>query len=477
MRTTTGLLAALMLGGACIFGAAPWVASAPAAVVAVQDEDTESVGKSVTVIFHDGRTVTGTLLEETSTSVKVLVEQFGMSAEATYDKGEILTVERNAEAEGDGDGAEESDPLEPKNEAAADLGANAGANKVYYFELEGGLGREMAVTPLREVVEDVKSLQPDYLIIKVDMDFKIQNNDVKDYANFFDQFHTMRQMVPVLTDDIARDYSWKKKPKLVFWVRKAMGGVAFLPFVSDTIYYTSDARQGGVGGLDHLFDGVGDEVVRQKQYSLRQGRAEGMANRGGHDPRIIKAMTWAEYTLSYSLVGGKPVFYESSEGDHLLTDDGVDDRADSMEDVVRGRGNDVLQLNAELAYRLGISDGTADSLDEVLNQLGIARDSELVENRAKRILEDWAEGVDKGERNFRRLVNDFQRVAVEGDYQERTGARGLQMRLLRQMKGILDRYGEAIDPREIGNLPDNWDQNIEIMIQRIRNAQQLDGPP
>jgi hypothetical protein len=45
------------------------------------------------------------------------------------------------------------------------------------------------------------------------------------------------------------------------------------------------------------------------------------------------------------------------------------------------------------------------------------------------------------------------------------------------MKSILDRFGEAIDPREIRDLPDNWDMNIEIMIQRIRNEQQADGPP
>lgn len=481
MRTTTGLLAALLVGGACIFGAPPLAGSfASAASGAMPGPETDpgtADSGVVTIVFHDGRTVTGKLLEETSTNVKVLVEQFGMSAEATYDKSEILQIDRDVKVEGtdaDSEGdAGEDEPLDTADQRSAD----PGAAKVYYMELTGGLGRELAVSPLRDIVEDVKAAQPDYLIIKIDMDFKIHNDEVKDYGNFFDQFHTMRGMVPILTDDIARDRTWKKKPKLVFWVRKAMGGVAFLPFVSDTIYYTSDARQGGIGGLDHIFDGVGDEVVRQKQRSLRLARAEGMANRGGYDPRIIKAMTWESYTLSYSLVGGKPEFYENNEGDHLLTDDGQEERADAMEDIVRGRGNDILQLNAELASRLGISDGTADSLEDVLAGLGIARNYVKVESRAKRILEDWSDGVDKGERDFRRLLRNFSSTPVQGDYQERTAARGQQMRLLRQMKSILDRFGEAIDPREIRDLPDNWDMNIEIMIQRIRNEQQADGPP
>ncbi len=476
MRTTTRLLAAAMLGGVCLLGAGRLAPSAASAAPAVALADEDLVGKAVTVIFHDGRTVNGTLLADSATSVKILVQQFGMSAEAEYDKATILEIALDETATAaDSDATEEDDaePLPPTSNQSSDPNAAT----VYYVEFRGGLGRELAVSPLREIVKDVKSHQPDYLIIKVDMDFKVQNMDVKEYGHLFDQFSMMNDMVPVLTDDINLDRSWKKKPKLVFWVRKAMGGVAFLPFVSDTIFYTSDAKQGGVGYLDRLAEGVGDEVVRQKQRSLRLARAEGLAARGGHDPRIIRAMTWSSLTFSYSMVGGKPVIYQGNEGDHILTDDGIGDRADTMEDIVRGRGNDVLTLNAELAYNLGISDGTADSLEDVVRYLGIARNYKLVDHRAKRILDGWADGVSNAERNFRRLLRNYINVQVQGNYDERTRARGQQRNLLRQMKSILDRYGEAIDPYEIGNLPENWNQDLELMIQRIKNEQQADGPP
>src|SRR5690606_22181902 len=102
----------------------------------------ERVGKKVTLIFHDGRTVEGTLLAESATSIKVLVEQFGMSAEASYDRGDLLSIEVTGEADAPAtEEAEESDPLESTKPATQ---VRDGAATVYYFELKGALGREMS---------------------------------------------------------------------------------------------------------------------------------------------------------------------------------------------------------------------------------------------------------------------------------------------------------------------------------------------
>src|SRR5690606_2258455 len=134
--------------------------------------------KKVSVVFHDGRIVEGTLVSETATNVKVLVEQFGMAAEAVYEKSDILEIE----VTGDGTAAEaevedtgEADPLDtPKSNSSTDPNATA----VYCYELSGASGRRMSTSPLRDNVRDIKKHEPSYVLIKVEMDIRFRNTDV-----------------------------------------------------------------------------------------------------------------------------------------------------------------------------------------------------------------------------------------------------------------------------------------------------------
>ncbi|MFX8523840.1 hypothetical protein ABTM10_20375, partial [Acinetobacter baumannii] len=68
--------------------------------------------------------------------------------------------------------------------------------------------------------------------------------------------------------------------RVVFWIKRAMVGAAFLPFVSKEIYFLPEGRMGGIGTLQD-FD-LGDKRVNEKQISLRLGHAEGIAIQGGY---------------------------------------------------------------------------------------------------------------------------------------------------------------------------------------------------
>lgn len=209
---------------------------------------------------------------------------------------------------------------------------------------------------------------------------------------------------------------------------------------------------------------------------------EGTLLRNGYPFQLAKAFAYMQYVLSYKLVGGQPVFFEGfpeqapEEGYILLVDDGNLEagRRDSLEDVIRLRINDWLVMDAALAQRLGVSKGTADTLDDLMFQLGVVGEYTQIEDaRGDRIIQAWRDEVTRAERNLLRLARDLQQIEVQGDYNERQRARGQQINILRQAQSIYRRYGESINPAQFGNAI-NSDVDIEIQISRIRTAMRLD---
>ncbi|MBC7835548.1 MAG: hypothetical protein H7Y88_10690 [Phycisphaerales bacterium] len=489
-RTVNALLAGL---AAATFGLATVQSSAAYGQPATEKPKAEKKAEPTldTIIFKSGRSVKGYILSETDSVLKVkVVGAGGLSVETTYNKSDVLTIEK----------AKPADPAaDPKADPKTDPATGAGSDKpakgaagaissdttvIYLAKLEGEFGHDVSATPMRKVMEDAKKLKPDIIVLKIDATYGQHGDEIPDFwtigTDNYGQLDTARQIQTILTDDMRDDDEFLtrdgKKPRLVMWVKKALGGVAFLPFTAPDIYYTSDSWHGGIGYLELMFKGMGDEVVRQKMFSLLLGRAEGLAIKGGHDPKIVRAMSRADYVLSVTFEGGKPVYYEDMSGEHLLTDDASEEggRRDNIQDVARYKGNDVLTLDSEWAYKLGLSSGTADKNEDLAFLLGVARNYSFIENRSERILKDWSEGVTQAERDFQRLWREFARIPLGNDYDERTRGRGQRIQILQEIKSLLERYKEAINPRVIRNAPENWQTELNIMINRLKQEQRLD---
>jgi hypothetical protein len=229
-----------------------------------------------------------------------------------------------------------------------------------------------------------------------------------------------------------------------------------------------------------MMQGQGDEVVREKQRSLRMGHAEGWAIRGGYDYRIIQAMARIEYVLSVRYKDGKPELFEgmpSNPSEELLTDNGMNENADDVVDRVNGVGNDVLTLNERNARMLGLSKGTVATKDELLDALGLSRGAVDVSDKSTKIMASWKSGIQRAQDQIRRLIRDYGELEVEqpGDYDARTKFRNQQRRILREMRAILKQWGEGISPRFLyeNRIPsdvelESIDKSIEIDQQRDR---------
>ena len=357
------------------------------------------------------------------------------------------------------------------------------AAKLYFIPVTGEIGRDFAVQTINNIVKDMRTVQPDYIILYINTSWKDQRGDEKemydpnDAANAYGAVHRIQAISEVITDNIRDDATWTKKPQVVAWVKRALGPSAFLPFVAPKIIYYPDAVHGGIGYLDLLFRGVGDEVVREKQRSLRLAWAEGLAIKGGHDPRIMRAMARMDYSLSYTMVGGKPVFYENiTDGENVLTDDGNGEagRADSVEDLMANKGNDVLTLTPTVAKRIGFIDGVAGSTEDLAFELGVSRAYRVYREKPAKIAAAWSKESSARRAEFMRLRDEARRIQVNGETAaERNSQRARIKRNYQGMVDMLVKYRDSLFGLEGGD-PDQIADQIRQRIAQIDQEIRLD---
>jgi hypothetical protein len=421
------------------------------------------------LIFRNGNKVEGKILAETETTLTMKVVFQGISSETVYQKAEILEIKRGAikvtpKKDADKDKDKDADNTDEKKAEDAAKGGDADENKivdkdgkaipagnlkVYYVPLYGEFGRDLSFVSLEDIIEDMKLRQPDLVVFKFDFAFSAQGRELQDFAQrgfaeAWNSLETATDMAEVLFRKLESS-EFPKKPRTAAWINRALGGAAFLPCAFPEIYFTKSGLQGGIGGLEVLAAGVGDEVAQEKQRSLRLARAKGLAELGGHDSRFVEAMTRRDYWLSYKIEGGKAVLKEDRPDSAewtLLKDDGKDERADSPTDYLRMQTNDYLNFNATNAQTLGWSRGTADTLDDLLFKMGIDRNFSVLKTKAEKIMKGRSKALTEAEQSLRDLAVKFNNVRLRdpGGYKERTAYRGQRMAILKQAIALLKRY-------------------------------------
>jgi hypothetical protein len=452
------MLAGLALSNAAALASLPGAASGvvTGVLAAASDEGSD------VLIFKDGTVRTGKIESETPTKVKFSGKVGTIPFTTEYNKSDILEIKRAAK------GAE----AKPAAKAGAASGADAGKNATpaaapvaapsesedrktyYYVDVKGKFGEEISQSPFARMLKDAQKTNPDldYLIIRLESERwadPLKLEKIPDTASDVRGVMRAEPITKLLVNQLPAD--WPNHPQVVFWVKDAFAGAAFIPLSVPTIYFTSDGKMGGLGNLQMLYGSTGDKVVRDKLRSATEGHALGWAHAGGYPLQVVRAMASITYVLSYRMDGDQPVFFErmpENPGEWLLTDDGnlEEGRRDLLEDAVRGRGNDVLTLDATLAERLKISKGTVDTFDQLLFKLGLDRAGVAMNGRGQRIFDDWSDGLVRARREILRLLRDFQEVRVEGETpRQRNAARGRQMKILDEVASLIKQYGEGLE--------------------------------
>ncbi len=462
------LIAALGVGAVIAFGT-PGASLARADTEKAKPSAATAAPARDVLILKSGKTVEGKILEETATTIRFEVRIGSIASPTTYEKSEILEIKRGVAsnpAESDTKATEtnvtktetpstglKKDKDKDKDEDArrAPTG-DENAKKIYLVELKDRWGIHVSETPIAKICEDIARVNPDIVVFK--MDTRSPNNEQGE--DDFDSLFRTETIAPPIEKLMS-----EQNRRVVFWVENALGGASFLPFISPEIYFTEEALLGGIGDLGDF--NMGDHMVNEKQISLRLGHAEGMFVKGGYAPELVRAMARADYWLYVRFEGGKPIYNmplekmkaedEVAGGWTLLSDDGKGDRKDKSR--ISGKPNDTLNLDAVLAKQLGVSDGTATSIDQLADLLGVGTNYVVLKDtRGPKIIKDWKNDIDDAISKITRNPQRLGKLWVElnetpeqgGTPDEVRKALGKRLQILRQIRSIMATYAELFDP-------------------------------
>ncbi|MFG0257625.1 MAG: hypothetical protein ACF8GE_06960 [Phycisphaerales bacterium JB043] len=459
------LVLAMAILVACGLVGPLWWGQLSSAHAAWQDETLDRL------ILKSGRIVEGRIIRETETEVEIEVIVAGISAPTVFPKSEIIDIERGTPSSSS-DSADETTPTQsattPQRQTPKPrIQVPAGAKKVFHIRLSGHLmgdpfggipylfevGRRdvLSRTPIKEAIDEAMSEQADVIVVELNLDS----------PGGFEGLAVARTLQPIFEE------SERAGARTVFWVEKAAAGAAFLPFMSEEIYFKPDGLMGGVGGIEDLKLG-GDSVVDEKQISLRIGRAEGIAIQHGYDPVLVRAMMRKDVVLYVRFRGGKAQYLEheprESDGDgwELLTDDGEGGNKDKWS----FEGNDHLNLDAPLARRLGISDGTASTIDDLVYELDLGRDYAVVSGNSRQSINGWKEKIATATDQILDVVidtgiQDFTTWNPRGSSAQELGR---QLRGIQRARSLITRYDEVFDPTGV------LTAKLDLLIEQARRA-------
>lgn len=511
--TTKDLFRRMTLAAALTVGvlAAPFIAPSPAWAAETKSADAKTAPAAPATQDHvvlnknGGTTVKGQILEENATSITMMVEFPGMPAvKTTYLKSEIVSIKRDQPVDGTPSikKAEEKPTDRVKEQQAPTATAEDDAAKIMVVKLEGFVGRDITKTPMTEMFQkvdeqfadldssgNVKPERKDKNILVLEVD--ASTNPQAGIDGFF------------AAEDLALlfEKQFGKGRRIVFWIEKAEGGAGFLPLISPEIYWKSDGELKGSGRDLDSFD-IGDKMVNEKQISLRIGHLEGFPNKGGYGAgtgtaggAVVRALARSQNWMVVRMEGGKPIILERAptEADFAQSPNWTvlkDDGKDKNKDAKLTEGNDKLVLKADWARNLGLSKGTADSVEDLAFQFGVQRNwKEIEKPEAQKPLKNWSEGIDKAVDRIRQQGNaqnprgtlwrDFDDVgakpATTPEEVQRADSR--RINILKQIQAILVRYKEVFDKE--GQMVSQIDLRIMEIEERMaaaKRARSRTGP-
>ncbi len=250
------------------------------------------------------------------------------------------------------------------------------APKIYVIPMgldgNGQIGSDIRLSIYEKVAKDVKEKKPDLIIFQMESaDGKtgktyLGNDDRSEKGRI--DFEDARKMVDLLKLDLS-DFAQ------VMWVKDSVGFSTVIAMAWPDLYMTSSARLWGMSRVMELARHPDPEVVR-KFLAAVTGIANGFLRRGGYPPELGLAMMRPEKTLSVSWSGRNLMWRDDTKGTFLVDGD----------ELV------VANFDAKTAEDLGLCDGIADSVEDLMFLLGYR---------------EWDDSLCKNNKDGTKIVGDY----------------------------------------------------------------------
>jgi hypothetical protein len=306
--------------------------------------------------------------------------------------------------------ADQKDPAKPPKVYVVPLGLDG----------KGQMGADIHSSIYEKVVKDIKDKKPDLLVLSLDSaergrrEYSGAERDNLGERGINDS-EDLRKLLALFKKDVG------DIPQ-VMWVQDSVGFGTLLAFAWPNMYTKSDARLWGLAKVS-LQAKSNDREVERKWLAAAMSIANGFLESGGHPTVIGTAMMDPERMLSVSFKGRKF--------------DWTGDRTGTF--LIDGDPNRVANFDARSAEDFGLSDGTADSLDDVMFMLGYrAYDDALVKGNqdGTKIVGDYIAAWRKAWEESQASFGEYERMASSGDPKELVKAR----KALEAVQGAMERF-------------------------------------
>ena len=193
-------------------------------------------------------------------------------------------------------------------------------------------------------------------------------------------------------DRIVRTLSRvREKHRLVAWIEEAISGAAYTAFNCREIYFLKIGTMGSIT----KFSGDGSGGQKSSEGRDREAwsdRVAEVAEAGGHNPIVARAMVWSEAIASYTKdpKTGKVTFYPDKTGEVILSDE-----------------RDNLTFNADNALACGYINGVADTDKELFQAMQLAPGTFELNEAGKRIGDGWEKTMERARKDRAAIEQDF----------------------------------------------------------------------
>ncbi|MEM7228268.1 MAG: hypothetical protein AAF432_05555 [Planctomycetota bacterium] len=321
---------------------------------------------------------------------------------------------------------------------------------VYVIPMKGQMGTDIHETVYdEELVEEIRSQNPSLIIWELecaDRDDLMLTRSTREEASLLD-LEQYRRIVTTLQDDL------REFPQ-VMWVRDSWGISSVVALSWPDMYMDSDARLLGIRRIYEAAAGWQDPDVRAKMIAAWVGIGNGFLERGGYPIELGRAMMNPTHVLSATWEGRNVKWSLGADGEYLF--DGSDQRT--------------AQFTAKTAEDFRISDGTADTLDDLMLLLGY-REYRLVDGEADDMIEKYKVDWRRAHEKCGKLAEDFQQHMGWAQGDETVKWLGRAKRDLEEILSAMRRY-PAVEIRmqmEYGMSALQLELEIDRLKQRIRD--------
>lgn len=292
------------------------------------------------VTLNDGRVIEGEIARELNGSVWLKTAN-GLTQ--FFPASEVLRIERDVSINGEEAPAAPgvTDPApsqaQPARPAQQRRAVSAGAPRaaiITYGDADadqGMVGTYVTANSFREAIPLLEEENIDIVVIRINSG----GGAVFEVQPLSDVFHN----------------EYKPKFRTVTWVDYAISAASLAPHTMSEHYFM---RRGAYGGNTAFF-GASMVAVAGRGLEDILYYAELASERGGHDPRIIRAMQIMEpLSVDHDENGRVTAMYQNDQGQ-----------------IIINKPNRVLALTSVTAQQIGFADGIADTLDELAAAMGL----------------------------------------------------------------------------------------------------------